>query len=106
MRSEGRVEILLDDEWGTVCDRSWGLEAAQVACKQLGFPDAIEPTVGGYFGPGTGPVHLQGVMCNGEESNLLNCSQSGIGDQDCTHAEDAGVVCRPRGNVPLHRNDL
>ncbi|XP_022110413.1 uncharacterized protein LOC110989982 isoform X2 [Acanthaster planci] len=96
LRSEGRLEVLLSGEWGTVCDRSWGLEEAQVACRQLGFPWAVEATLGGSFAGGTGPVHLQGVMCNGQESNLLNCSHSGIGVHNCTHAEDAGVVCNPR----------
>ena len=34
---EGRVEICLNDEWGTVCGATWNTTAANVVCRQVGL---------------------------------------------------------------------
>ena len=35
----GRVEICVDEVWGTICDDWFTIEDATVACRQFGFYD-------------------------------------------------------------------
>ena len=50
-----------------------------------------------HFGQGSGPILLKNVGCTGSESNLTNCTHDPIGEVgDCTHEDDAGVMCYDR----------
>ena len=84
---EGRVEVFLDGEWGTVCDDYFAEVDATVACRQLGYSagETYEP------GPGSGPIHLDNVGCAGTEQRLIDCPYHGR--PNCSHSEDAGVAC-------------
>jgi len=35
--NEGRVEICIDNVWGTVCNGIWGTTEATVVCRQLEY---------------------------------------------------------------------
>ena len=47
----------------------------------------------GTFGAGSGPIMLDDLKCNGDESSLLSCPNNGINKHNCRHTEDAGVIC-------------
>ena len=98
---EGRVEICVNNRWGTVCDDGWDTSDAEVVCRQLGYnltDDAVAYTRA-YFGQGTDLIWLHNVQCTGSENELLKCSHDGIGGHRCGHADDASVLC-PTSNIP------
>lgn len=90
---EGRVEVYLSGQWGTVCDDGWSDHDAEVVCRQLGYSGVAKARVMAYFGEGTGPIHVDNVKCSGEERSLADCIKQTPGTHNCRHSEDAGVIC-------------
>ena len=118
---EGRVEVCVNNQWGTICDRNWEAAEAAVACRQAGFsstgwfvtlvilfgmcdPNTIVViSIAGsvflnsaFFGQGTGPIVLDNVLCFGTEPRIYDCANSnGVINRVCSHARDASVRCLP-----------
>lgn len=112
----GRVEISIDDEWGTVCGTAkFDDDAAHVLCGQLGYTSG-RSLANGYFGEGTGKIMIPYLRCAGNESSILHCGvkiepkEAIFEDRGrlnfalrstyytCrTHRQDAAVQCYNRG---------
>ncbi len=100
--NEGRLEMLLDGQWGTVCDDYWGKADADVACRALGYEEGsvadATQFMRAYFGAGAQsmPIWLDNVQCAGTETSLLACPRRhspAVGVHNCRHREDVGVRC-------------
>ena len=92
-RCAGRVEVLHEEQWGSVCHDEWDINDAQVVCKQLGCGDAVLAPIAAKFGRGTDTIWLDDVNCTGSEASLSECQARPWGDHNCYHGEDASAIC-------------
>ena len=107
----GRVEVYanstggLDNaEWGTICDDFWDIFDARVACRMMGFPNAVAAPVLSHYGQGTGPIWLNSMNCYGYESDIFTCGYVGISNHSCQHLNDASAECLGKYYVGLNDN--
>lgn len=110
----GRVEICINNVYGAVCNSRWDERDASIVCRQLGRGECTV-VISDFFGYlklmfsilGNGssiavrdtvsqavPIFLDDVVCEGKETNLLQCSHSR--QQNCKQSDVAGVMCGGR----------
>jgi len=90
--SRGRLEVLHDGVWGTVCEDHFTAPAARVVCKMLGLGSGGKIDNSNYR-TDEGPIWLDDVQCSGTEADIAECSHNGWGVHNCQHHEDVAVFC-------------
>ncbi|XP_070266836.1 scavenger receptor cysteine-rich type 1 protein M130 [Myotis yumanensis] len=101
-KCSGRVEVKVQEEWGTVCNNGWGMDEVSVICRQLGCPTFIQATGWTNSSEGSGRIWMDHVSCRGNESAIWNCKHDGWGKHsNCTHQQDAGVTCSDGSNLEM-----
>ena len=92
---EGRIVILYAGVWGAICNDLFNLTAANVVCRQLGYPGAVRvmPSYTTFFYY-THQIWLDDVQCTGNETSIVQCSHNGFNIYDCNSRTDqVGVEC-------------
>uniref|UniRef100_A0A8C3GMS8 SRCR domain-containing protein n=1 Tax=Cairina moschata TaxID=8855 RepID=A0A8C3GMS8_CAIMO len=93
-RCHGRVELLQDGAWGSICASGWDRAASRVLCRELGcgrprlIPAPCSPPAAD--GP---PVTLQRVQCSGQEPALAHCVLQPRDAPSCPSDRLAAVDC-------------
>ncbi|KAJ8982219.1 hypothetical protein NQ317_013521 [Molorchus minor] len=101
--SEGRIEVTAFGKTGYICDDNFGIDDANVLCKELGYPlGAAEIRGNSYYAKDLKENNTLYMMddldCFGNESTLLDCNFLGWGIHNCRDQEIAGVLCKtPQG---------
>ena len=93
---EGRVEICINNAWGTVCNNHFSPSDTPVICRNLGynFTDSYAiPLPPDTMWPSDGPIFLDELDCIGTEESVLNCHHSIGVHSTCTHEQDIAVRC-------------
>ena len=105
MQISGRIEYkfinntkaVYKEEWGTVCDDYGGGYnlIAKVACKSLGLNYQNAELIFEFSPAGKGNIWLDELNCTGDEQHIEQCpAGKHVGDNECTHVEDAGIICK------------
>ncbi len=89
----GRVEVYYKKQWGTVCADYWGLANTAVVCRELGCSETSNTMRAAHFGPGSGKIWMDNVRCSGSESTIFKCLKRKMGENNCKHNKDVGVIC-------------
>ncbi|KAG2448473.1 hypothetical protein HYH02_006365 [Chlamydomonas schloesseri] len=99
----GRLDVCMNNVWGTVCRRLWDDSDAVVACRALGFTNGTALKIPEYdffrtnawdIAQPSMPIWLADLSCTGTETALSACNQRvPVGYTNCTHGMDAGIIC-------------
>lgn len=94
---EGRLQIKLENQWGTVCNYKWTIQNAALVCQQLGlvlnpddwFLERNEIPSAGL----TEDVLVTNVECDDEDVDITKCKFERAFEKSCSHDQDVGVRC-------------
>ena len=116
-----------DGNWGTICDDSFQFKEAQVVCHILGYEfvtisfhlffdliliiqfslNEFQPIIlygtdhVNFHSVSNYSIYLDEVQCIGNETNLLQCENSGAGIHNCNNNEKVAIRCSPKGLIRI-----
>lgn len=88
------LEVYHEGEWRGVCDDSFDMDEAVVACRQLG---GTLVTYSLNQRGASSEFWLDDLGCDGSERRLDACAGADYGSENCGISEGVRVICEPGG---------
>uniref|UniRef100_A0A3P9MP12 SRCR domain-containing protein n=1 Tax=Oryzias latipes TaxID=8090 RepID=A0A3P9MP12_ORYLA len=91
-RCSGRLEVMSNNWWSSVCEDDFDLLDAEVVCRELGCgaPSVLQ---GALYGEAEAPILSREFLCEGHESVLLDCGSSWRKTKACPPDKAVGLTC-------------
>jgi hypothetical protein len=104
---EGRLDIRIEGQWGSVCSFGNSPESANVICKNIGYKGGewknpsdqtsrdFCRTYNGfdYCGAEMSRIHFSKIECTKSDIHINKCNKSLADMKECTHGYDAIIKC-------------
>ncbi|XP_016117563.1 deleted in malignant brain tumors 1 protein-like [Sinocyclocheilus grahami] len=100
-RCSGRLEILHDQTWMSVCDAAFDQQDAEVVCRELDCGAPVQVLGAAAFGKGVAQMWTQEIQCRGNESQIHLCPTNSSHKHSCSHEYSVGLVCAENMRVRL-----
>ncbi|XP_050958443.1 soluble scavenger receptor cysteine-rich domain-containing protein SSC5D-like, partial [Labeo rohita] len=100
-RCSGRLEILHDQTWMSVCDAAFDQQDAEVVCRELDCGAPVQVLGAAAFGKGDTQMWTQEIQCRGNESQIHLCPTSPSVKSNCSQEHSIGLLCADIINVRL-----
>ena len=87
-----------------MCADQWDKQDADVACRMMDFEGSLSANFTLQVKKLKGvEAWLINMQCSGHESSLLMCSHDiSVRSYNCKGKSEAGVKCKPKGNIYLN----
>ncbi|KAK3092533.1 hypothetical protein FSP39_004063 [Pinctada imbricata] len=92
---EGRLEVMIDGQWGSVCKEGWIDENSVVVCQQLGL--TFNPSYGRSYSQSNAfqDILLSRVTCSVLDTDLTQCQSVPRGQFSCAADNIVFLRCQP-----------
>ncbi|NXN58845.1 C163A protein, partial [Rynchops niger] len=93
----GRLEVLYNGTWGSICSNHMSQLTAITVCKHLNCGDGGEIAADFKYGTGSGPTWLDHIECTEQHNSLWQCQSEPWNAQSCgNRAEETHISCSDR----------
>lgn len=84
------TSMLSTNKRTTNCEKKKKLRCVQNECVYYRY-NGLQ--ISNAYGPGSGPIWLSDVECNGDETDIMQCRHAAWGSHNCDHSQDVSISC-------------